>query len=140
MAAQIGPATPGAPSAEAAPLAGSDWANAANAAVAHAPYLKRLLERRTDLTGRPAKVDVSRFLNPKMALTNLEERFPQVEAGRGVCAPIGVTLNHRIFAAATDAIDTAQDASLVFRIRNGDRSVGATVAGRVASQHHVRAA
>ena len=34
--------------------------------------------------------------------------------------------------AAYDAIDTAQNADLVFRVRNSDRSVGATVAGMIA--------
>src|SRR5205807_7372558 len=35
--------------------------------------------------------------------------------------------------AAHDAIDAGQNASLLFRIRNSDRAVGATVAGKIAS-------
>ena len=38
----------------------------------------------------------------------------------------------KILDAAYDAIDTAQNADLVFRVRNSDRSVGATVAGMIA--------
>jgi glutamate synthase domain-containing protein 2/glutamate synthase domain-containing protein 1/glutamate synthase domain-containing protein 3 len=92
-----------------------------------------LLARRADLKGRAAKVDVSRFMRPEMALDGLETRFRQVDACLGsACDSVGVSLNQRVFAAAHDAIDTAQDASLVFKIRNSDRSVGATVAGQIA--------
>jgi glutamate synthase domain-containing protein 2/glutamate synthase domain-containing protein 1/glutamate synthase domain-containing protein 3 len=91
------------------------------------------LRRRSDLTGRPAKVDVSRFIRPDMALSELDKNFPEVSAYiSGACESPGAVLNQRIFAAAQDAIDTAQDASLVFKIRNSDRSVGATVAGKIA--------
>ncbi len=95
-----------------------------------------LLEKRTDpaISGRIQRVDVSRFLRPDMALTGLNERFPQVTFdAAGVCDLGGRgTLNQRILEAAQDAIDAAADASLVFKIRNSDRSVGATIAGRIA--------
>ena len=83
-----------------------------------------LLERRTDLKGRPAQVDLKRFLRPDMALSVLEMNYEQVEPNRGICTPDGTSLNHRILAATLDAIDTAQDVSLVFKIKNSDRSVG----------------
>ncbi|MCI0704383.1 MAG: glutamate synthase-related protein, partial [Planctomycetia bacterium] len=103
-----------------------------------------LLVPRTDLKKehpRAALVDVSRFLHPDMALSRLAENHPQVrkeEAGSGVCAvhpssaSLQFSLNERILAAAFDAIDTAQNADLVFRVRNSDRAVGATVAGQIA--------
>lgn len=90
-----------------------------------------LLQKRSDLKGRAALVDVSRFLRPDMALVTLDDHFPPAPMP-GVCDPQAAPLNDRILAAAQDAIDTAQDASLVFRIRNSDRSVGATVAGKIA--------
>ena len=78
-----------------------------------------------------------------MALSRLAENHPQVPpANRGLCpAPLSgsplsgshqIPLNDRILAAAFDAIDTAQNADLVFRVRNSDRAVGATVAGEIA--------
>jgi glutamate synthase domain-containing protein 3 len=67
-----------------------------------------------------------------MALTNLEERYPQIHGPVGICSDPGPTLNQKILAAAQDAVDTGQDASLLFRIRNSDRSVGATLAGFIA--------
>ena len=92
-----------------------------------------LLEKRTDLKGRAAKVDVSRFIRPDMAVPDLDKHFPTVSACiAGACDSQLVSLNLRILAAAQDAIDTTQDASLVFKIRNSDRAVGATVAGRIA--------
>jgi glutamate synthase domain-containing protein 2/glutamate synthase domain-containing protein 1/glutamate synthase domain-containing protein 3 len=116
-----------------------------------------LLVPRTDLKAkhpRAALLDLSRFIRPDMALVGLEERYPQVGI-RGVCSvppppqgsgiipvalprdsgpPSGgmIALNEKILAAAYDAIDTAQNADLVFRVRNSDRSVGATVAGMIA--------
>ena len=95
-----------------------------------------LLEKRADdaVKGRISRVDVSRFLRPDMALTGLNERFPQVTFdAAGVCDLGGRgTLNQRILEAAQDAIDAGADASLVFKIKNSDRSVGATIAGRIA--------
>jgi glutamate synthase domain-containing protein 3 len=68
-----------------------------------------------------------------MAVARLRDNFP-VHAGQfGACAPAGPTLNQRIAEAAGDAIDAGQPASLLFRIRNSDRSVGATVSGRIAT-------
>ena len=91
-----------------------------------------LLATRTDLKGRQASLDVSKFIRPDMALATLEQNFPTTPAAFGVCAPPGRTLNDRIFAATADAIDAGQNCSLLFRIGNHDRSVGATVAGRIA--------
>ena len=93
-----------------------------------------LLVPRTDLKEkhpRPALLDLSKFIQPDMALSRLAETHPQTPPGRGLCDITG-SLNDRLFAAAFDAIDTAQNADLVFRVRNSDRAVGATVAGQIA--------
>ncbi len=94
-----------------------------------------LLVRRTDLkakTPRAALLDLSRFIQPDMAMTSLAERYPQ-EGVLGVCGGgDSFSLNQKILAAAHDAIDTAQNADLVFRVKNSDRSVGATLAGMIA--------
>src|SRR5262249_50298877 len=80
-----------------------------------------LLERNPGLQGRATLVDLSRFLHPDMALGRLGQTFPQ--HARGVCradpterAP----LNERIVEAARDAIETCQNADLMFRIKNSD--------------------
>src|SRR5262249_20700745 len=91
-----------------------------------------LLSRRTDLTGRIAKVDVSRFLRPDMALARLGESFTQTHGPAGLCHADPNPLNVRILAATQDAIEYGQDASLLFKVKNADRSVGATAAGRIA--------
>lgn len=91
-----------------------------------------LLERRKDLSGRPALIDVSKFIRPDMAVARLDETFPQHGKPGGLCHVDRAPLNSRILEAAEDAIDAGQNASLLFRIKNGDRSVGATVAGRIA--------
>jgi glutamate synthase (ferredoxin) len=91
-----------------------------------------LLVKRTDLAPRVAKVDVSKFIRPDMAMPGLGTRFPQVRETGGVCANPGPTLNERIVLAAHDAIEAGQEASLLFKIKNGDRSVGATAAGLIA--------
>ena len=91
-----------------------------------------LLARRPDLKGRPATVDVSRFIRPDMAVANLAANFPQVEAHINLCGETGPNLNAKVFAAAHDAIEAGKDVSLLFKIRNSDRSVGATVAGLIA--------
>jgi glutamate synthase domain-containing protein 2/glutamate synthase domain-containing protein 1/glutamate synthase domain-containing protein 3 len=92
-----------------------------------------LLVKSPSLQGRAALVDVSKFLHPEMALSRLDENFPQ--HAFGVCrtepgdrAP----LNQRILEASRDAIDTCQNADLMFRIKNSDRAVGATTAGLIA--------
>ncbi len=93
-----------------------------------------LLVPRTDLKAkypRAALVDIRRFIHPDMALAGLAARHPQ-EGSTGVCGGDSVSLNRKILDAANDAIDTAQNADLVFRVRNSDRSVGATVAGLIA--------
>src|SRR5262249_28261516 len=93
-----------------------------------------LLVPRTDLKQkhpRAATLDVSKFIQPDMALTKLDERHPQVGT-TGVCGGDSFSLNQKILAAAYDAIDTAQNADLVFRVKNQDRSVGATAAGMIA--------
>ncbi len=89
-----------------------------------------LLEKRTDLKGHAANLDVSKFIRPDMALRTLDAHFP---ARTGVCAPAGPTLNQKLLAAVGDAVDAGQGSSVLFRIRNSDRSVGATLAGRVAT-------
>jgi len=94
-----------------------------------------LLVRRTDLAAkhpRAAMLDLSKFIHPDMALSRLSERYPQENLTPGVCGGDSFTLNNKILAAAHDAIDTAQNADLVFRVKNSDRSVGATVAGMIA--------
>jgi glutamate synthase domain-containing protein 2/glutamate synthase domain-containing protein 1/glutamate synthase domain-containing protein 3 len=99
-----------------------------------------LLVKRTDLKkehSRAALLDLSPFIHPDMALSRLAENHPQVNTDRGACAvPLSTSqqlaLNDRVLAAAFDAIDTAQNADLVFRVRNSDRAVGATVAGQIA--------
>lgn len=96
-----------------------------------------LLLRRTDLpkvNPRAALLDLSKFIQPDMALSRLAENYPQVPAQRGMCdrSAHSQSLNERILAAAYDAIDTAQNADLVFRVKNSDRAVGATVAGMIA--------
>ena len=92
-----------------------------------------LLIKNPKLPGRAALVDVSKFIRPDMSLDALEQNFPQTTAGRGVCSVPGEkTMNERIVEAAKDAVDACKNADLVFRIRNSDRSVGATIAGLIA--------
>jgi glutamate synthase domain-containing protein 2/glutamate synthase domain-containing protein 1/glutamate synthase domain-containing protein 3 len=91
-----------------------------------------LLKRNPTIKGRAARVDVSKFIHPDMALCRLDQHFPQVPIATGICGTEGVPLNQRILEAAQDAIEFGQDAQLVYRIRNRDRAVGATVAGRIA--------
>ncbi len=91
-----------------------------------------LLTKRTDLSLRIAKVDVSRFLRPDMAVSGLGGSFPQVYGQTGLCHADPNPLNARILAATHDAIEFGQDASLLFKVRNADRSVGATAAGLIA--------
>jgi glutamate synthase (ferredoxin) len=91
-----------------------------------------LLEKRTDLKDRIAKVDVSKFIRPDMALSELDRNFPTLPGTVGACVPPGPTVNQRILEAAKDAIDLGQNASMLFRVRNSDRSIGATVAGEIA--------
>ena len=99
-----------------------------------------LLVKRTDFKkeqSRAALLDLSRFIHPDMALSLLAKNHPQVADTRGVCAvPTSLSqqlaLNDRILAAAFDAIDTGQNADLVFRVKNSDRSIGATIAGKIA--------
>jgi glutamate synthase domain-containing protein 3 len=89
---------------------------------------------RTDLKTkhpRAAMLSVEKFIHPDMALSRLSEKYPQVGM-KGVCGGDSFSLNQKIMAAANDAIDTAQNVDLVFRVRNSDRSVGATVAGMIA--------
>jgi glutamate synthase (ferredoxin) len=93
-----------------------------------------LLEKRTDaaIKGRIAAVDVRKFIRPDMALSALDANFPQVAGATGVCVVPGATLNERMLAAVADSIDAGQNASTLFRIKNSDRSVGATIAGQIA--------
>ncbi|MGL4553399.1 MAG: glutamate synthase-related protein [Gemmataceae bacterium] len=92
-----------------------------------------LLRRVTGLPGRADLVNLDKFMQPDMALPRLEETHPQIAPG--VCAPAGAekaSLNQRLIDAARDAIETCQNAALMFRIKNSDRSVGATAAGLIA--------
>ncbi|HEX3149240.1 MAG TPA: glutamate synthase-related protein [Gemmataceae bacterium] len=92
-----------------------------------------LLIKNPKLPGRAALVDVSKFIRPDMALVGLAERFAQEPGGAGVCAPVTEkSLNRRIVEAAHDAVDTCMNAELVFRTKNSDRSIGATIAGLIA--------
>jgi glutamate synthase domain-containing protein 3 len=94
-----------------------------------------LLVPRGDLKAkhpRAALLDLSRFIQPDMALSRLDETHPQENFPTGVCGGDSFGLNRKILDAAFDAVDTAQNADLVFRVRNSDRSVGATVAGTIA--------
>jgi glutamate synthase domain-containing protein 2/glutamate synthase domain-containing protein 3 len=96
-----------------------------------------LLVRVTGLPGRADLVEMDKFLQPDMALSRLDETHPQFS--RGVCVPAGVdertSLNTRFMDAARDAIETGQNADLMYRIRNSDRSVGATAAGFIARMY-----
>jgi glutamate synthase domain-containing protein 3 len=92
-----------------------------------------LLVKSPSLQGRAALVDVSRFLHPDMALARIDENYPQ--HAFGVCRTEPgdrAVLNERILEASRDAIETCQNADLMFRIRNSDRAVGATTAGMIA--------
>ena len=94
-----------------------------------------LFERRPDLQGRARSVDLSRFLAADMALANLEAKYPQYPLG--ICRRAGerTGLNERIVEAARDAVELCQNADLMFRIRNSDRSAGATLAGLIAKAY-----
>jgi glutamate synthase domain-containing protein 2/glutamate synthase domain-containing protein 1/glutamate synthase domain-containing protein 3 len=94
-----------------------------------------LLAKSPALPGRSKLVDVSKFLHPEMALAKLGE-YPVRQiatTARGVCTT-GGSLNERIVAAAVDAIEEAANTDLMFRIKNSDRSAGATVAGVIAAR------
>jgi glutamate synthase domain-containing protein 2/glutamate synthase domain-containing protein 1/glutamate synthase domain-containing protein 3 len=94
-----------------------------------------LLERVGNLPGRAKLVDLTRFMQPDMALRRLEEKFPQHALSRGACgidANDRANLNRRIVEAARDAIEECHNADLMFRIKNSDRAVGATSAGVIA--------
>ncbi|MDB5310368.1 MAG: gltS [Gemmataceae bacterium] len=98
-----------------------------------------LLVPRTDLKARhprAALIDIRKFIQPDMAMSRLDETYPQVgpvTSGAGGGDP--GSLNRKILDAAYDAVDTAQNADLVFRVRNSDRSVGATIAGLIAKEY-----
>jgi glutamate synthase domain-containing protein 2/glutamate synthase domain-containing protein 1/glutamate synthase domain-containing protein 3 len=92
-----------------------------------------LLVKSPSLQGRAALVDAGRFLHPEMALCRLDENFPQHAFGICRAEPGGrAPLNERILEASRDAIDSCQNADLMFRIKNSDRAVGATTAGSIA--------
>ncbi len=91
-----------------------------------------LLERLPMPGSRSELIDLSRFMHPDMAVPVLHETFPELY--RGVCEKTvsqGLSLNERIVEAARDAIESGQNSDLMFRIRNSDRSVGATAAGLI---------
>ena len=92
-----------------------------------------LLKRKSIPNTRCDLVDLSRFMHPDMALDRLDSSFPDLYSG--VCETVrgqSNTMNERIIEAARHAIETGQNADLLFRIRNSDRSVGATAAGLIA--------
>jgi len=92
-----------------------------------------LLIRNPEIKGRPALINVSRFIAPDMALDKVEQKFPQDAGQIGVCNPVSErSMNSRIVEASRDAIESKQNIDLMFRITNSDRSVGATVAGLIA--------
>lgn len=95
-----------------------------------------LLVPRSDLADkhpRAGLLDLRKFIQPDMALAGLNDRYPQGTAGNsGLCFGDPMALNARILQAAHDAIDTAQEANLMFRVKNSDRSVGATAVGMIA--------
>ncbi len=101
-----------------------------------------LLVRNPNLPGRAGLIDLSRFLHPELALSECARRetTPRVEAAESSSKashqlpvlPVRPTLNERIIDAASDAVEAAQSIDLMFRIRNSDRSVGATIAGQIA--------
>jgi glutamate synthase domain-containing protein 3 len=94
-----------------------------------------LLVKNPELSGRAALVDLARFMQPEMALCRLAEKFPQHEQRWGVCSgerPGKPPLNERILEAACDAVDACHNADLMFKIRNSDRAVGASLAGLIA--------
>lgn len=96
-----------------------------------------LLAYRKDLEGRAKLLDLSKFMSPDMALCRLEENYPQqerIEELLGVCRveTNERSLNARILDSCRDAIETCQNADVVFRITNSDRSVGSTIAGEIA--------
>lgn len=95
-----------------------------------------LLIKNPNIPGRASLVDVSKFIQPDMALLGLEERYAQTTAGLGVCGPVNEKpMNQRILEAAKDAVDSCKNADFFFRIRNSDRSVGATLAGFIAKTY-----
>jgi glutamate synthase (ferredoxin) len=98
-----------------------------------------LLGKTPGLTGRAKLVDLSKFLHPDMALSRLAEfPVPQLPAGTGGMCEVGVersSLNARIVEAARDAVEEAANTDLMFRIKNSDRSAGATVAGMIAARY-----
>src|SRR5207237_541054 len=90
-----------------------------------------LLVKSPALKDRAALVDLKRFLHGRPR-GNLEQHYPQRSLPTGRRDGEGRSLNERIWEAACDAIETCQNADLMFRIRNSDRSVGATTAGHIA--------
>ncbi len=92
-----------------------------------------LLKRQAFPGTRCELVDLKRFMHPDMALDRLDSSFPELYHGVCQVKPGQANLmNERIIEAASHAIETGQNADLLFRIRNSDRSVGATAAGLIA--------
>lgn len=98
-----------------------------------------LLAKSPTLAGRAKLVDVSKFLHPEMALSRLDEHpVRQLPPGAGSVCEVGIdrgSLNARVVEAARDAVETAANTDMMFRIRNSDRSAGATVAGMIAARY-----
>ncbi len=95
-----------------------------------------LLIKNPTLPGRAALADVSKFIRPDMALDALAQNFPQTTGNTGVCGPLGAkTMNETLADDAKAAVDAGKNADLAYRIRNSDRSVGATLAGVIAKTY-----
>ena len=96
-----------------------------------------LLIKNPAVKGRPALIDVSKFIHAEMAMSDLHKNFPanKLAGSSGLRRPLqrkGSQPTGSIVEAAHDAIDVCTNADLVFRIRNSDRAVGATAAGLIA--------
>jgi glutamate synthase domain-containing protein 3 len=94
-----------------------------------------------DLVGRTDLLVKSPALTGRAALVNVEPflfRSSMVEAGNvsrpegGTCQVPTSNLNVKIMHAIQDAIESGSVTDIMFRIRNSDRSVGATAAGLIA--------
>ncbi|MGL6074374.1 MAG: glutamate synthase-related protein [Fimbriiglobus sp.] len=92
------------------------------------------LEKRTDaaIKGRIAAVDVRKFIRPDMAMEGLHDRFAQIQGKTGICDVPGMTMNEKMLSAVADSIEMGKEATMNFRVKNSDRSIGATIAGQIA--------
>ncbi len=87
-----------------------------------------LLEQAPAQTSKQAHLDLSPVLVMPKAIKSLPKSVSLV-------APVPGELNQQIVADVLPALDAAQAFSKQYRIRNQDRSVGATLAGALARRH-----